>query len=89
MERWNFQAEGEIGSRDTVENKDSYLFPLNADAETEKPWERNPEHCLPVRTVYCVQGDSVFGLRTWNQINLPKIMPELAFVRLVTFLVAS
>lgn len=59
MERWNSQADGEIGSRDAAENKDSYLFPPNTDAEREMPWELNPKHCLYVRTVCCVQGNSV------------------------------
>lgn len=50
MERWNSQADGEIRSQDAEENKDSYLFPLNTDAEREMPEELNPKHYLTVRT---------------------------------------
>lgn len=37
MERWNSLAAGEIRSRDAAEDKDSYLFPLNTDAERAMP----------------------------------------------------
>ena len=50
MERWNSQADGEIRSQDREENKDSYLFPFNTDAEREMPEELNPKHYLTVRT---------------------------------------